>query len=219
MDHPINLTKAMDALWAKKWLVALAAVLFLLPGLLLVDIHAPDIYTATASIYAASYASYSDSVEGMNVMRDYVDVIHSRKVAERAAAHMAQGVSAEDIMNMASASYAASSHIVTIEAASPEPTLAVLAANAVAEAFIREIEGITAVDSVRVLDSAHEAVRTTDGRREAALTLAGIALLGALLAAGLISAAAALDTRVAFPAEVTLGGKIELLGTIPDRRL
>lgn len=219
MNYHINLLKIIDSLLKKVWIVVAVAIIFAVAGLILIDDSAPDIYSAGASIYSASYVSYRDSIEGMNIMRDYVDIIRSRKVAERASAFISEVVTANEIMAMTTASFAPDSNIITIQASSANPDMAVAVANAVADAFIQEIISITAVESIKVLDSAHTARRMISTKSVAMRNRIVIISIGIFFVVGIIAITAAFDTRVAFYDEVTLNGQIELLGTIPKRKI
>ena len=219
MDYQINLTRIFDAILKRLWIIIIIGILAFALGFFFIGGSAPDTYSASSSIYAASHASYQESVMGMNVMRDYVDVIRSRKVAERASAYISQEVSTAEIMGMVSARFAADSKIITITALSDDPQLAISVANAIADAFIQEITSITAVESVKVLDSAYTARIVTNVQAEAMKTRLYLAAAAIIAATGIVVLTAAFNTKIAFPNDVTLGGKIELLGVIPDRKI
>ena len=219
MEYQLNFRKILDALLKQKWIVIVVGVGAIAFGIIFIREDVPNVYSASSSIYAASDASYQEALQGMNVMRDYVNVIRSRKVAERASGYMAQQLSADEIMGMVWANYASDSKIITITASSSDPTLAIAVANAVADAFIQEIVSITSLESVRVLDSAYLARLVSDSRVEAMKTRLIIAAATVVVAIGIIVLFAAFDTKVVFPAEVTLGGEIELLGIIPEKNI
>jgi len=219
MEYQLNPWKALDAVIAKKWMIMATAVISLFFGLLIADLGTPDLYTTSATIYSASYASYRESVEGINAMISYADIVQSRKVAQRAAARMSQPVSAEEVMQMVSLSYIENSAVLTLYATSPDPDLAVDVANAVAEAFVREVENITAVESVQVLDPALTAHLSSRGIVTVMKVCTALTAFCVFLVCALIAALALLDPRVAFPREVTLNGELELLGAIPDRNI
>lgn len=219
MEYQMSLIKIWDALLKRKWVVIIVGVIASLLGFVFITGDNPNLYAASSSIYAASYASYQETVQAMNIMRDYVEVIRSRKVAERASGYLSQTVSASAIMGMVSPNYASDSKIITITATSSDPQLAMAVANAVADAFIQEIVSITAAESIKVLDSAYTSRMVSNAQRDAMqnrLLLTGAAVVVTAL---IIAVFAAFNTRVCYPVEVTLGGKIELLGVIPDKTI
>ena len=219
MEYKLNLIKILMAVLKKKWHIIAVGVITMALGMVLIRGDEPNIYAANSSIYAASYASYQETVQGMNIMRDYVNIIRSRKVADRASSYMSQDISPNEIMTMVWANYESDSKIITLTASSADPALAIAVVNAVADAFIQEIASITAVESVKVLDSAYSARLVTDAQLEAMRLRIIIAAIAVLAVICLIAVLAAFDTRVAFPAEATLSGKIELLGIIPERKI
>lgn len=219
MEYQINLRKVADALFARKWFIIAVAAVALVIGILITDPDAPDMYSASATIYSASYASYKESVEGINAMLAYVDIIESRKVAERASAQIMQALTPEQIMGMVYVSYAQGSAVLTVSATSTDPNLAVNVANAVAGAFVQEVISITAVESVKILDSASYARIASDGFGEAMRMRAVAVIAGAVAAIVLVVVFSLFDSRVAFPREITLNGELELLGVIPDRKI
>ena len=219
MEYQLNPRKAIDAVWTKKWIIIAVSIVSLFIGMSVTDPNAPDMYTASATIYSASYASYQESVEGINVMTIYVDIVRSRKVAERAAARVSQQISAEEIMGMISVSYIERSAVLTLHAVSDRAELAVEVVNAVSEAFVQEVANIAAVESVKTLDSAQSARPYSSGFATALKMRALILAAGLFAILCLVVLFALLDTRVAFPREVTLNGEIDLLGVIPERKI
>jgi capsular polysaccharide biosynthesis protein len=219
MEYQINFLKIFDAMLARVKETIVIGILVLLVGFLVIDGSGADLYSANSTIYAASNASYQESVTGMNIMRDYVDVIRSRKVAERASAFLSGEVPPELIMGMVSASFQAESKIITITATSADPELAIAVANAVADSFIREMISVTAAESVKVLDSAYRARMVYNAGMEAMQTRVILAAGAAFGFLCVIAALAAFDSRVSSENEVTLAGRIELLGVIPDKKI
>lgn len=209
--------KAFDTLLAKKWFIIGAFLIVMVLTIIFIGDSAPDLYSATSSIYAASGESYRDSMEGISIMRAYLVLIKSRKVAERASSYLAYEVSTDSIMSAVSSNSETNSNIISITAVSTDPTQAVAMANAVADAFIQELVSVAAVESVRVLDPAFRAAKSVDSTREAMKSRLMITAATVVLLVGYIATTAAFDTRVAYPYEVTLDGKLKLLGVIPGK--
>jgi len=218
MEYQINIRKILDALIAKWYVIPITALIFLCGGIILSDTDAPDVYSATTTIYSSSYVSYRDSVEVRNAIQFYSDIIRSKRVAERASSIIAREIPPEQIIGMISTSNPVNSAIFVIRAVSTEPATAVIVVNAVAAAFIQEIEHVTSVDGVRVLDTANNAQLFSSGSQSSLQTRFIATAIGALLSALIIAFLAAVDKRAAFPHEVTLNGAIELIGAIPEKK-
>jgi len=217
MEFQINFRKILDALVSKFYIVLITAAVFFIGGVLTTDANAPDTYSATTTIYSASYVSYRDSLEARNAILFYADVLRSRKVAERAASFIPQDITPEQIMSMVSSSSTGNSAVFSVSAVSRNPETAVSVVNAVAAAFVQEVVYVTAMEGVKVLDQATRAYLYSSGSRSAMVTRAEAALVGAGLSILIIACFAALDKRAAFPHEVTLSGEIELIGSIPEK--
>jgi len=217
MEYQFNIRKIFDAIFSKLPLLAVIGILSIGIGFYVTDGDAPDTYMSSSSIYSVSYSSYRESVEGLAVMRDYVDIVKSRKVAERAASYLPYDISSTEIMGMISASYVSSSAILTISAVSFDPAIAVDVVNAATDAFVQEMSNITAVESVKVLDPAYAAIKISDGVNDAISTMIIICVAAVFVTLAAIVVFSIIDTRVAFHQDVTLSGEIDLLGVIPNR--
>ncbi len=217
MEFQINLTKMLDSLLKKKFIIIMVTIVAVVLSFYLVSDDYPDQYTAVATVYAVSEQSYAESLEGMRVIEDYVNLIYSYKVAESAAKLMDTEIMPEEIQAVVSGGMEDDSNIITIVIQSIDRELAVEIANATAEAFVDEANNITETDSVKMLDPARGAVLTQSGS-STTLMYRAIIVLGAFFGTILIVVLASIiNTRVVYRNEVTLGGKIELLGVIPSK--
>ena len=84
----IDFRRCGVGLWKSRYFVLLLAFIGAAAGVLAAVFAVPkdNKYTAAANVYCISYGSYSESVNGTDVMRTYSGIIKSRRVAERAAA-------------------------------------------------------------------------------------------------------------------------------------
>jgi len=219
MEYQLNFRKILDALIARFYIILLAALAALGVSFLLTDSSAPNTYSASTTIYSASYISYRDSIEGRNAINFYVDIVRSRKVAERASSLLSREIPPERIMSMVTSSFSDNSTILIIRAVSPNPDTAVAVANAVAAAFIQEVVSVTATEGAKILDTANYASLYSSGSRSSMQIRTVAALGGILVSFFIIVCFAAFDNRAAFHQEVTLNGEIELIGTIPSRSI
>jgi capsular polysaccharide biosynthesis protein len=147
---------AITELWKRKILIALVTLTGLFSGMLItVNVSDSQVYSATASVFCATYGSYQLSATDVRTMVNYSDFISSRKVCEYAASLMNDTtVTADKIQNMIMMSLSDNSYVMRISAASESPKLAMDVANAVAEAFVTEVSNITGNDSIQILDEA-----------------------------------------------------------------
>jgi len=219
MEFQINFQKIFDALISNFYFIIIATILSIIIGVVMTNTNTPDTYAATATIYSASYVSYRDSMEGRNAIMLYVDIVRSRKVAERASSLISHEIRPEQIMGMVTASFSENSTLLTIRAVSVNAETAVAVVNAVATAFVQEVVNVTAMEGVKILDIANRAQLHSSGNSSSNRTRMIIALGGAVLSIVIIGCISLFDKRAAFPNELTLGGQIELIGAIPSKNI
>jgi capsular polysaccharide biosynthesis protein len=155
---------AVMALWKRKILIVLVTLIGLFSGLLFTsNVSGSQVYSATASVYCATYGSYQLTDTDVRTMVNYSDFISSKKVCEYAASLLNdKSVAADQIQNMIMMSLSDNSYVMRISAASESPRLAMDVANAVAEAFVTEVSNITGNDSIQILDEAYIVHREND---------------------------------------------------------
>lgn len=152
-------------LWKKRNIVIAVTILFFVAGYLF-TMNKPvnNIYRADASIYSATMGSYQQSLTGANAMKDYIDIVSSNKVCEKAEELMEDiDISAEMIQKMVDARFSDDSYILNIYAYSSDYYVSIKVANAVAQAFVSEMRGITGNDAIKLLDEADNAVISSYG--------------------------------------------------------
>ena len=211
--------KILDAIESKIWLILLTFIVSMALGIYLGDPGKPDQYIGETTLYSASRASFRESIEGVETMVTYAEVVQSRKVAAAAvdllAKELDREITPEEIMSKISFTYTPESAVLRIRASDPDPRQAILIANAVGEAFAREITRINATDSVQILDAAEHAVRVSSGLMGAIRFCMVITFFGVFMVVGGIVIMALLDGRVGYPRELTLDGELEMVGSIP----
>lgn len=147
---------AIAALWKRKTLIALVTLAGFFSGFLITaNVSDSQVYSATASVFCATYGSYQLSATDVRTMVNYSDFISSRKVCEYAASLLNDTVvTADQLQKMIMISLSDNSYVMHISADSESPKLAMNVANAVAEAFVTEVSNITGNDSIQILDEA-----------------------------------------------------------------
>lgn len=222
----IDLGRCFRALLKKWWFMAVTAVLFGIAGLALTLEKGEDMYSATSSVYVMSAESYSQTQVGITAMNAYADIATSMKVCERAALLMgAENVTGEKVMAATTVSAgeetAASSYIqknstvMTVTCVSNNPVEAMEMAQAVAEAFVMEMENITGTDAVRMLDKPHSYKKTFDATQQQWLIRIVAFFFGGVFAAMIIVLGELFDTKARTIRECTLREKLPVIGVIP----
>lgn len=183
-------------------------------------------YDAAASIYSITYGSYTDSEKGVSAIRTYSDIIKSYKVAERAALILGDdSITKETIYDMIHTDdrvitgttyvYENMSSVIKIHAVYQDRDMAVAVVNAVADAFVIEVNGIAESDFVHVLDYAVDADVSYSAPKHQMMAVAagglGFLLLGCLVILGRII----FSKKIVTVRDASLYGQLEVIGAIP----
>lgn len=222
----IDLGRCFRALVKKWWFMAVMAVLFGIAGLALTLEKEDDIYSATSSVYVMSAESYSQTQVGITAMNAYSDIATSMKVCERAALLMGvENVTGEKIMeattvstgeeSVASAYVQKNSTVMTVTCQSNNPVEAMEMAQAVAEAFVMEMENITGTDAVRMLDKPYAYKVAYDATQNQWMIRIVAFLFGGVFAAAIIVLAEIFDTKARTIRECTMKDELPIIGVIP----
>lgn len=143
-------------LWRSLPLIVLATLAGAFLGLAYTEGNATQQrYQAIASVSAI----YRERTTGGGTMSNYVDLVGSRLVCERAAEMIGEeGLSGDRIQGMISSWVGSNSYVMFINATTNNPQRAVQVANAVANAFIQQVSDLSGSDSLQILDQAATAV-------------------------------------------------------------
>ena len=211
-----------------KWIVC-TAFLFLAIGILVAVyyVDTENVYDAKASVYSIAHGSYTDSSEGIQVIRTYSDIVKSLKVAERASLLLGDGqldkftiydmIEVEGPEVSSSGYVVGESSIINIHASSTNPQDAVRVANAVAQAFVMEVSSITMTTSVQVLDEAYTCDMTYNALKQQAIYVGLIVAAGILLSCAVIVLQEIFSTKISTLQQSTLYGELDIIGVIPVR--
>jgi len=168
MDYDIleNIKTAFYRLWKQKLIVIIMTFVGIMASFIYIGlVGVQTYYSTTASIYSAAYGSYEDSADGVAVMNTYASLLGSQRVCERAAATL-QGynLSAASLKSMANSGriYLAGassdsrsySYKLTLVVHSSSSEHITEIANAMAKAFVDEINDFIGTSSLQVLDEA-----------------------------------------------------------------
>ena len=229
----IDVFRCINALFKKKKIIACITALFLVIGVALTVNPGEDKYTASSTVYAAADGSYTDATNAVTAMNAYLDVAKSYKVSQRAALIIGRSdVSAKDVQDStyvnssattnksSSASISSflnsSATIITFTATSTEPALAMEMADAMAQSYAIEMNGILNSDSVKTLDNAYTYVKSTNATIEAWKDRIKVTAVGFVLACLLVVICEIFDRKVRTIREASIRESIPVIGIIPD---
>lgn len=217
MEIRIDLRRYYNALKKNKFIILIVAIASLIIACLLNYKVEDDRFQAYSNVYSVAFGSYTDSVEGVYVLKTYAEIINSKKVADRAALIIGDDkIDGETIKSMISYSYSEESPVYNIYATSTDPQLSISVANAVAKAFVIELNNMMGENNAQILDEAYEYKQVFDGRKDQIKSIIVITLLGTILCMLVIVGISFFSNKVESVNDVTLNGEIEILGVIPN---
>lgn len=220
MENTIDFVRILRRLIQKIWLIILVTVVSGLLGIVYTIGDTPNIYNAQVSLYSVASGSYTASIQGSYAMRDYAEIVRSKKVAERVVNVLTDyDLNALTIQSMVSTSYDENSAIFYIFANSQDPKLANAVANAAADAFVIEVSNITGADRVKILDAADNVSISYDGVREQQKTRLIFVAAGFILICLILSLLEIFSSKIKSVNDSTLNGQIKLLGVIPKHNI
>lgn len=161
-----NIKTALYRLWKFKMVVALMTLVGLLASVIYISVVGIGVnYRSYASIYSMVYGSYQESNNGVTVMNTYASLLGTSNVCERAAAILQDSeYSASRLRDMVSAGRIALggvstnsktySNKLTMVVTSSTPDKVPEIANAMAEAFVNEINDLLGSKTLQVVDNA-----------------------------------------------------------------
>lgn len=223
----IDLGRCFRALVKKWWFMLALGMLFAVAGFVLTLDKKPDMYSATSSVYGMSSEAYSVTQAGVKAMNDYKNIATSMKVSERAALLMGKNdLSGEDVQkattvstgeesSKSSVAVATTSAILIFTCKYEDPVTAMEMANAVAEAFVIEMQSILGTDAVQVLDKPYTYKQYFDATKNQWMTRIVAFLAGIVLAAAIIVFGEIFDNKASTIRECTLREEIPVFGVIP----
>ncbi len=199
----------------RKWLALLLAAIFgaiIGWGYFAAFLGQENLYMATASVSCIN-------IEDVSVVPFYAEIAKTTNVANRAADLLGNSCSANDIISMVSVQYEdnidSGIPIIEIQATSTDQDQIVRVSNAVADAFITEIQSLTNTESARKLGNTSVISMVYSAKKTMFYCIVGVAVICALLLAAFIFIRAMLAFKLETIRDGILDGKLKLLGVIP----
>lgn len=163
-----NLKAAFYRLWKLKSAVFVLTLIGLLTSFVFIGlIGVKTKFVATTSIFSAAYGSLSDSSGGVSYMNTYSSLLNSARVCEKAAAQLNDSsysanvlktmVEEDDIyINGASTNSKNFQYKIYLVAVAENSSDAINIANAMANAFVTEINDLAGGGTLQVMDEASD---------------------------------------------------------------
>ena len=217
MKKEFDVTKYNRAIVKNRLIILIVGIASFIIAMILNFEVKDNKYRAYANVYSKGIYNNIDMKKGTYVLQNYAEIITSKRVADRAALIIGEDtIDGIDIKSMISYSYSEDSPVYKIYATSKEPQLAITVANAVAKAFVTELNNIVGEDSAQILDEAYEYENVFNGRQIQIRNIIVITLCGVLFSLIVIIAVAFFSTKIESVNDATINGEIEILGVIPN---
>lgn len=155
---------ALLAIWKKKVLILAITILSFLAGILLtLGMKTETIYRAEATVYSVTYGKSSSSVTNYNsdnisTIVNYKDALTSQLVCEYALTSLiGYKLDVQTLQSVVRMRVQSNSYMMDIYADTHDPDLSVAIANAMADAFVVQVNTMTGTSDVQIWDKAEEA--------------------------------------------------------------
>ena len=217
----INVIQLLKALWKKKLLILLVAIVAGAAAFAYSSFVVKPEYRSTTRIYVVNRnqsdkpgLTNQDLQAGTYLVKDYREIILSQDVLEKVVADQKLRVDAKTLGRKVQVTVPADTRIVSISVRDGVPEEASRIANALREVAAEKIIAVTRVSDVTTLEEARPALSPSSPniRRN---TILGVGA-GAGLIVVVILLVELLDDRVKRPEDIEDVMKISLLGVIPD---
>ena len=217
----INVIQLLKALWAKKVLILLVAIVAGAVSFAYSSFVVKPEYRSTTRIYVVNRnqsdkpgLTNQDLQAGTYLVKDYREIILSQDVLEKVVSDLGLTINAKTLSKKVQVTVPADTRIVSISVSDHKPDEASRIANALREVAALKIIAVTRVSDVTTLEEARPATGPSSPniRRN---TLMGIGA-GAGLVIVVVLLVELLDDRVKRPEDIEDVMKISLLGVIPD---
>lgn len=222
----IDLKQILLILFHKAWIILLCALIGGGAAFIYTANFITPMYRASVSIYVnnvtknAAQMNEMDYISGGNLatsqqlVKTYVNIIKSNTVLEKVAAEANLKYTADQIRGMMTAASVEETEIFEIQISHPDPKMAAIIANSIANVAPDEIANLLDGSSTKIIDYAKvPQSRYTPSFRTN--TFIGC-LLGGLLVAMVLVLSEILDVRIKSEADLEQLFELPVLGSIPD---
>ena len=219
-DVEIDLTALLYRLLEKAhWILLTALIGAVLAGILVYRIITP-VYQATSKIYIVgsdTTISLSDLQIGSNLAADYQEVFKNWHVHELVDKRLNLDYNYSKLSSMISVSNPANTHVLYVSAKSPDPQEAKMIADAYAQVAREFIATKMDMREPNIFEEAMLPVRPVSPKKVRDIVIGF--LLGALIAAAIVTVKFLSDDRILSGEDITKAGNLTTLGMIPLQEL
>lgn len=226
MDERIelDLRALFSAMMKKAWLIVICAFLLGALSLGYTALFVTPQYQASVIMYVNNstttsennnnYISAADLATAQRLVLTYVNIIKSDTVLSKVAKEAGLNMSPAKIRSMMTSASIDETELFQVVITSPNADLSARIANAIAEVAPDAISEILDGSSAKIVDYA----KVPNGRSSPSFTKNTIlgALVGALLAVGLIIIQMLMDVRIKSEDDLAKISQVPVLGSIPD---
>lgn len=215
----IDLTELFIALWSKLHIILMAGVLGALIAFVGTNLLITPMYTSETKVYVLSRSdsnagvTYNDLQTGTQLTQDYMELVTSRPVLEQVIAVLNLDMEPEDLQGMISVETPEGTRILNISVESEDPKEAKEIADAVRDSVSIQITEIMDADAVNTVEEGN--LPSTPSSPSLPRNIAIGALLGLVLAMGVIVLIFVLDDTIKTPDDVEHYLGLNTLTSIP----
>lgn len=222
----IDLPKLMRAFLAKWWVIGLSTLAAALLSLLITQTLITPMYSASVTVYVnnirsgetVEYITNSNLQTAQKLVNTYVNIIKSNtvldKVAERVEEETGFEIPTKTLRKMMSAAQVEDTEIFNVIITAPDPEMAMIIGNAVAEVAPVEIPVFVEGSSTKIIDYAKLPEKPSSPSVVRNVLLGGI--LGCLLAMLFVTLRFMLDVRVKGEEDLAALFGLPVLAQIPS---
>ena len=217
-ETEIDLRELLAVILHKAVIIILTGVVFGLMALLFSKFLLSPKYESTTSVYiinrqTQSAITYSDLQSGIQLTKDYMELVKSRPVTEQVIQELGLNMSHEQLCGHISVETPADTRIMKITVTDYDPYLARDVANAIREAAAVHISSVMDIESVNIVEEANLPARPSSPNVMKNAMIAAIA--GIFLAMGLVVLIHILDDTIKTPEDVEKYLGLSVLASIP----
>lgn len=224
----INLAEILSAILRKLWLIVLVAIIAGAVVYVYTDQCVTEMYKSRITLYVCNTVALddkavnitaSDLATSQRLVATYIEMLESNQVMQKVAENINESqqkykYTASSIKSMVAAAPLNETEIFEVVVSSPDPKLACLIANEIANVAPEVIEGFVVGSTASVVDYAEEA-KTPYAPNVRSNTTVGM-ILGAVIAICAVILQTLLDVRIKSEEDLALVSGAPVLGLIPD---
>lgn len=216
----IDLMELFSALWAKKTIIILSAVFMALVAFVGTKMFVTPKYTSVTKLYvmaknddSSASATYSELQSGSMLTKDYMELVKSRPVLEKAISKLKLDMEPEELAEMITTETPTDTRIMSISVTDDDPKEAKQIADTLRKSVGVQITEIMNADSVNTVEEGNLPTSPSSPNVKKNMMLG--ALLGLVISMGFIVLISILDDTVKTPDDVEKYLGLNVLTSIP----